>query len=228
MFGSDFVSLPKKLSQAWSAGTITRQLNLSLLDDVHSNWHKQEKKVKMRILLSFLGLDTTKKQELSSSLRRVLNLAHSEETTEAWVSITAQLVHERLFGVSMEASGRDVGGDRDLLGETTETIIERLVEWSSKDSSNDSVYFQPQEFRYLQSSWVSSVLKDAITNNDFNYTGSVPDFIARGSWVDSPLNFFAHCEPYFHPYSHHPTTPQRPPKKCREGKADERSNLSGP
>ena len=201
MLGSDFVSLPKKLSAAWSAGTVTRQLSLSLLDDVYSNWAKQEKKVKMRILLSFLGIDNSKKQELSSALRRVLQLAREEETTEAWVSITAQLVSERLFGVSMEIGpeGEAGGaGDRDLIGETTETIIERLVEWSCNDSANDSIYFQPQELRYLQSSWASALLKEAIVNNEFHYSGSVPDFIARGKFFLSVS--LSACHPPTHPY----------------------------
>jgi len=117
MLGSDFYSLPKKLQQAWSSGTVTRQLNLSLLDDVYSNWHKMEKKVKMRILLSFLGLDASKKQELSSALKKLLQLAREEETTEAWVSVTAQLVHERLFGTSIDISAASENGfaDRDFL-----------------------------------------------------------------------------------------------------------------
>jgi len=201
MLGSDFVSLPKKLAMAWSSSTLTRQLSLSLLDDVHSNWHKQEKKVKMRILLSFLGLDAAKKQELSSALRRLLQLARDEETTEAWVCLTAQLVHERLFGVSMESGNGDTEsgfGHRDLVKETTETIIERLVAWSSNESSNDSSYFQPLEFRYLQSSWVSAQLSDSIVNQDFHYTGSAPDFIARGTFVYG-LHPFQHWHPLTRP-----------------------------
>ena len=185
MLGSDFYYLPKKLQQAWSSGTVTRQLNLSLLDDVYSNWHKMEKKVKMRILLSFLGLDASKKQELSSALKKLLQLAREEETTEAWVSVTAQLVHERLFGTSIDISAASENGfaDRDFLKETTETIIDRLVEWSSSESSNDSTYFQPLEFRYLESSWVSSQMSEEIVNNEFHFSGSVPDFIAKGGFL---------------------------------------------
>lgn len=179
---ADFVNIPKKLNLAWSSGTMTRQLSLSLLADIYSNFGTFEKKIKMRILLSFIGLDPAKKNELSQSLQRLLHLAREEESKEVWVSITSRLVYERLFG-AMDNIGNglvDTQEDKDYLKETSDTIIERLLQWSSSDSSSESSsYFQPLEFRYLQSSWIARLLKEEIVNTDFNYMGSAPDFIGR-------------------------------------------------
>jgi len=195
MIGSDYVSLPKRLQQAWSAPSVTRQLSIGLLEDLISKYKDVEKKVKMRVMLSFIGLDATKKNELTVSLKRFLQLAKQEESSEPWVAITAQLVHERLYGGAPigrsdgfaddndDVDNGSGGVGKDMLKETSETILSRLLS-ASEDASalggDLSSYFQPLEFRYLQPSWVSAQLPGvAIKNTDFHFTGSAPDFIAR-------------------------------------------------
>ena len=194
MIGSDYVSLPKRLQQAWSAPSVTRQLSIGLLEDLISKYKDVEKKVKMRVMLSFIGLDTTKKNELTLSLKRFLRLAKQEESSEPWVAITAQLVHERLYGGAPigrsdgfadddDNDNGSGGAGKDMLKETSETILSRLLNASEDPSAlggDLSSYFQPLEFRYLQPSWVSAQIPGiSIKNTDFHFTGSAPDFIAR-------------------------------------------------
>ena len=189
---ADFVILvPKKLSSAWSAGGLTRQLSPSLLDAINSNFHSLEKKVKMRILLSFLGLDASRRSELSQSLLHSLRLAAEEETSEVWVAVTARLVYERLFGGGGDEVADDDNGVDAVLGsssrrehvlsETSDAIIHRLIEWSSTDAADDesSSYFQPIEYKYLSPSWVAQMQLESTANKDLRFVGAAPDFIAR-------------------------------------------------
>ena len=199
---SEYLGLNKKLGITWSSGSLCRQLSLQLLEEINTNFHTLEKKVKMRILLSFLGLDASRRGELSQSLLRLLRLAAEEEKSEVWVAITSHLVHERIFGgVDDEAGyrsgsrinnningGTGIGGpswgsngNRDnVLSGTSATIIQNLIEWSSKDNSDESSsYFKPLEFKFLSTTWIAKMLMESTVNSDFHFVGAVPDFIGR-------------------------------------------------
>jgi hypothetical protein len=97
----DFVAIQKKLQPSWSSWSVCRLFTPSLLEDLSSNFHALEKKVKMKLLISLIGLDLKKRQEYSKQIKHLLRIAYeSSESSDAesWVAVTAGLVSERLFG----------------------------------------------------------------------------------------------------------------------------------
>jgi len=178
----EFVTLQKRLNAAWSSGSVSRTLTAALLDDVYTNFAKMEKKIKMRIMLSLLGLDANKKQELSKSIKRLLKLASSDDkSSEMWVAVTAGLVYERLFGLSTDDMEGVCDSAKSMLSETTETTLQHLIDLARMEStaSDSTFYFQPLEFCFLSSSLTSKIDAESTENGHFLYCGTTPNLLAR-------------------------------------------------
>lgn len=180
----DIQLLDKKLQASWSSWTVSRSLSSpALLDDLRNNFHKFEKKVKMRLLLSLLSVDPVKKIECTQAMKRLLKSASEEDqgqSSEQWVTITAGLVHNRLFGQDgISDQIETIAFSR--INDTADNAVKKLHEIcnSSTSISDSTFYFQPLEFRYLSSSLACNITKDSTSNPHFTYVGRKPDFIGR-------------------------------------------------
>jgi hypothetical protein len=180
----DIQLLDKKLQTSWSSWTVSRSLSSpALLDDLRNNFHKFEKKIKMRLLLSLLSIDPVKKIECTQAMKRLLKSASEEDQgqlSEQWVTITAGLVHNRLFGQDgISDQIETIAFSR--INDTADNAVKKLHEIcnSSTSISDSTFYFQPLEFRYLNSFLACNITKESTTNPHFSYVGTKPDFIGR-------------------------------------------------
>jgi hypothetical protein len=80
--------LHKKLLANWSAWTATRSMSSStFIDEVRINFHKFDKKIKKRILLSLLSVDQTKLRECENSIIKLLELAGQDESSDQVIDV---------------------------------------------------------------------------------------------------------------------------------------------
>ena len=193
---NDFLSCQKKLGNAWSSNFVGRTLTATLLEDICTNFDMLERKAKMRALVSLIALDSKKKQEFATLIKKLLGIA--VETSEAsqadkWVAITAGVVFERLFG-----SDEDQGEDsicriaKLSVKDTTSEILKKLlksIEESSVDGMDEekekekeyrkgiSPYFLPLKNSYIP--LPENVQIADTSSRHFVYQGEPVDIMGR-------------------------------------------------
>lgn len=129
----DWVSLQKKLQNSWSSWSASRTLSPALLEDMAAHFDKLDSKVKMRCLISLIGLDLKKRTEFMKQIKNLLRVACDDSSSDAWVGITAGLVNERLFGDdALSAEATPVAPSvsaaaKKALRSSSDQVVERLL-----------------------------------------------------------------------------------------------------
>lgn len=198
---NEFLATQKKLQNAWSAQYVARSLSASLLEDMCTNFDMLERKAKMRVLVSLLALDSKKKFELRSLLQMLLSVAVESSianTSDVWVSITAGIVYERLFGNDGDEDGickMSKASLQDTMGLTLEQVMVVIksdgegVEGNTKTGVTISPYTLPLKHNFLPLPHEVSV--KATANSHFKYSGKEIDVLSRErkrQKVDDDLN----------------------------------------
>lgn len=84
---AELASLHKRLQSSWSSWTASASMSKpAIIDEFISSYDKYEKKVKMRVLISLLGLDHSKKVECTKQILRLLELASYDSSDQVCVS----------------------------------------------------------------------------------------------------------------------------------------------
>eukprot|EP01041_Mallomonas_annulata_P004800 gene4800-9571_t len=170
------LQLDKKLKSSWSSWTLSHTLSNTVIDDVRNNFDKFDKKIKMRILLSLIGIDSNQRGAMASSIKRLLHQA--SEDKDEWVPIISGLVHRKLFSVTDTSIE---GQSNQTLTKTSQTIIEKLLQFESiNESVTDSTYYyQPYECSFLSQKIFPIELLGDGSNQHFKYNSTSPDFLSR-------------------------------------------------
>ena len=127
---NEFLTTQKKLQTPWSAQYVGRGLTATLLKDLCTNFDSLERKAKMRVLVSLLALDSKKKVEVETSLKKLLYKADessADKSSDSWVSITAGIVYERLY-----FSGKTCADFYGSLSDSSQSSLEDTMEWALK------------------------------------------------------------------------------------------------
>ena len=134
---AEFLATQKKLQDSWSAQHVARSLSKTLLEDLCTNFDMLERKAKMRVLVSSLALDSKKKVDLRHPLLRLLKAAvetSNANTSDVWVSITAGIVYERLFGSEREEDGEGIcNTSRTSLQGTMGSTVDQVMKMIQTD-----------------------------------------------------------------------------------------------
>ena len=172
---AELTSLHKKLQSPWSSWTVNSSVSKKvLLEEIIKNYNLFDKKVKIRILISLLTIESEKRIEILQTILKLLDLA-SSDTSDAWISITAGLVHKKLF--SNRANEPIKINVNNKITDTVEAIIKKLEESPYNDSINDmqidnvpdekghnsddnDAYYLPYEYKYFSDSLISSKLSN--------------------------------------------------------------------
>ncbi len=193
----DLASVQKKLGASWSSWSGGRMFNSSLLRDVAAQWHTLEKKVKMRCLISLIGLDLRKRTECSEEIKHLLAVAHNgnnengDGTADTWVAVIAGLVNERLFSddtspVSSTAKNTLVESSDDIVKYLLNQIEVASDSTNTTTSSNDMSAgigadsleeihaFQPHEVQYM-----SGTKNHKQSNPHFAFHGTIPNILSK-------------------------------------------------
>ena len=175
---AELTSLHKKLQSPWSSWTVTTSVSKQLLlEEIIKNYNLFDKKVKIRILISLLTIESEKRVESLQTVVKLLDLA-SSDTSDAWISITAGLVHKKLFPYRANEPLEFKVNNK--ITDTVEAIIKKLEESiygnsihdmqidSSPDekghnSDDNDAYYLPYEYKYFTDSLISSKL----SNNNY-------------------------------------------------------------
>jgi len=190
----EFVSLQKKLAHSWSSWSGSRLLSPTLLDDLSSNFDALEKKVKMRVLISLIGLDLKRRQEYTKQIKHLLKIAQEScelNGADSWVAVIAGLVSERLFGDDTLLNSNSVSQvAKDSLNEAVNTLMQRIfspassadvTNTDSTDTGLESVLsFQPLEHRYTATAeQVAQEHAEFNQTRHFVFAGSAPNILDR-------------------------------------------------
>ena len=86
---AEIAALHKKLQAPWSAWTALNRLtsNRVFIEEVIRHYDKFEKKTKMRILLSFIMLDASKRSECALSIIKLLDIASHDNSDQVRIEI---------------------------------------------------------------------------------------------------------------------------------------------
>lgn len=85
---AELSTLRTRLQGSWSAGSALSSMSKKLfVEEVIRHYDTFEKKVKMRILISLLGLDKAKKSELAQPIVKLLELASRDTSDEVFPSL---------------------------------------------------------------------------------------------------------------------------------------------
>ena len=189
---AELTSLHKKLQSPWSSWTVTSSVSKQLLlEEIIKNHNLFDKKVKIRILISLLTIEYEKRVESLQTIVKLLDLA-SSDTSDTWISITAGLVHKKLF--PYRANEPIEINVNQKVTDTVEAIIRKLEESTYGNSINDmqiesvpdekghnsddnDAYYLPYEYKYFSNSLISSKLlnnADAIASLHLNTPPVLP------------------------------------------------------
>ena len=76
--------LQKKQQSSWSSGAASNAMSSSsFVDEVRLNWNKYEKNIKMRTLLSLLGVENSKRTGSNAvAIKKLLKVASEDKTDQ--------------------------------------------------------------------------------------------------------------------------------------------------
>ncbi len=195
----EFLSFQKKLSQSWSAWSGSRLFTPPLLEDLSANFDTLDKKVKMRVLISLIGLDVKKRQEFSKQIKHLLRVAHESSDhggSENWVAVIAGIISERLFGDDTELDSSSVcHGAKSTLIEAVDKLMLRFLDSNSdmnvaitnrthvmddEEDLESLIAFQPIECQYM-APYEQKTENDSTKsiNTHFTFTGTTPSILER-------------------------------------------------
>ena len=79
----EITALHKNLRDSWSAfRAINKETDNAFIEEIIRNYDKFEKKIKMRILLSLLIFDSTKRSECALSILKLLEIARHDSSDQ--------------------------------------------------------------------------------------------------------------------------------------------------
>ena len=83
---AELTSLHKKLQSSWSSWTASASMSKpAVIEEFISSYDKFEKKVKMRVLISLLGLEHSKKTECTKQILRLLEVASYDTSDQVHI-----------------------------------------------------------------------------------------------------------------------------------------------
>jgi len=184
-------SLHKSLQPHWTTQILCRNIvNLSnsnkldvFLEGIKTSFTSYDNKVKLRILLSFLGV----KMEIISSqavlIKQILEQASNTNHYDMWVTNIAGLVHRRLFpnttGTSFNSIEESINiGLTDILTSVMTSIHNNIASSASSDeyqhiTGDNCEFFQSFESLYTNVSLNHNELK----NPHYTSTNKEPNFL---------------------------------------------------
>ena len=153
----EFALLEKKLQAGWTGGTgsVTKSLSsVGAMEELSLLYDKLEKRVKLRILLSFLAVEQRYEDvRLHTSMLLLLNKAMKDEK---WVALVAGLVHSRISGhLSTSKRSPSQSTRQALIDDVADTIVKQITcdEYGGSDikstPGSGEEHFEPTELRYL-------------------------------------------------------------------------------
>lgn len=158
----------KKLSEPWSA-QLFHMRSPEDVDNARMRFTRCDKKMKMRILLSIMVMESNIRGTLLASLKQLLKEA--SEDKDEWVQIIAGIVHGRVFPAVSDIQDKY----NKVLHESASRVVQHLRDQVIFDDKDVYEYFEPLQECFL----TSAVTEDH--NSHFQYQGasSGPNFILR-------------------------------------------------
>mmetsp|Transcript_12608 Transcript_12608/g.19039 ORF Transcript_12608/g.19039 Transcript_12608/m.19039 type:complete len:468 (+) Transcript_12608:170-1573(+) len=164
----------KKLKSNWTSHLLSNSITATEVDRIRSNFSKFDKKTKMKILISLIGVEKTRRSSFAAPIKRLL--ATASEDRDEWITVVAGLVHRQIF----DSPDTEIESQlKSILADTVSSIQSGLPNTIQPSSLDYFHTFQPLEDTYLSPSVVETTPTDLYRNSHFCFTGKAPDFIAR-------------------------------------------------
>lgn len=189
-------SLHNSLQPHWTSSILCRNIvNLAshgrlqqFLEGLKISFKGYDNKVKLRILLSFLGVKSDIILNHAVIIKQILEHASDSKQYDSWVTNIAGLVHMKLFpNTTSHAIAEPIEqavtlGFQEICDGIMRNISTYEEEQCSKEDSemmmilgDDSRYFQSMESLYTH----TEMKFEDNTNPHFTYTGQHPNFLER-------------------------------------------------
>jgi hypothetical protein len=187
-------TLHKSLHSNWTTPILCRNLANAgpkapqLLEGIRSSFDSYETKVKLKILLSFLGVNSEVISANAMIIKQILEEA--SQSADSWVTNVAGIVHKRLF--TTKAGYESI---EEPINQKFDSIMNNILQYLNETSSNpnignttsssitdgeDPFYFQPHEAMYIvDKDFQSMFTLPSEAKVHFQYVGKQPNFLQR-------------------------------------------------
>ena len=171
----DAPQLERKLALPWSLGSTSTRRQLKSSDGIAQHYHELDRRVKMRVLLSYLDTPDDGRIQASAVLNKAVN-------DERWVSLIAELVRARLTTTSSSAYGQDRARST-MLADVADTVVTQIMTAANDQQppTASRIHFEPTELKFLPSTGTNEQAQV-----QFTYVGQRPDLFPRDRETSAP------------------------------------------